>query len=328
MTSPAGRRIFGGRRRRSNASLMLTSVLSNADYRVMVVDLLNGFQKDHGTNWSANHFNDDCMWASIAFARGQLVSGHTRFGDIARWNFDRVYARAWDTNLNGGLYWTTDNHSKNAKINGPAGYHRLVDLLYQICGDTGYLTKARDIYAWERSVLFDPGTGAVSDAIGLQGRIHSWTSTYNQGTFIGLANFLGQTNDATLAADFTRDHLTDSGILTQYGTDGNNSGFNAIFFRWMTRFMRDRGLQGTYESWLRANAVAAWKVRRTTDGLSWCQWRELTPGGHQFAFLGLHCLTGSCAKRYRRPAYPIGVRFRQSPQRVRRENDSVNHTEK
>jgi predicted alpha-1,6-mannanase (GH76 family) len=239
------------------------------------VGLLNGFEQSHGTNWSSNHFNDDCMWAGITFARGQLISGNTRFGDIARWNFDLVYARAWDTNLNGGLYWTTDNHSKNACVNSPAGI--AAHLLYQVCGDAGYLAKARNIFAWERSVLFDPDTGAVSDGISLHGSVHSWASTYNQGTFIGLANFLGQTNDATLAADFTRDHLTDSGILPQYGINGNNSGFNSIFFRWMTRFMRDRGLQRTYESWLQANAAAAWKVRRTADSLSWCQWSEVTP---------------------------------------------------
>ena len=248
---------------------------SNADYRVMAVDLLNGFETDHGTNWSANHFNDDCMWASIAFARGQLITGNARFGAIARWNFDLVYARAWDTNLNGGLYWTTDNHSKNACVNGPAGI--AAHLLYQTCGEASYLDKARNIFAWERSVLFDADTGAVADNISLHGSLHSWASTYNQGTFIGLANFLGQTNDAKLAADFTRDELAEAGILPQYGIAGNNSGFNAIFFRWMTRFMRDRGLQGTYESWLQANAAAAWKMRRAADGLSWCQWRESTP---------------------------------------------------
>ena len=106
-----------------------------------------------------------------------------------------------------------------------------------------------------------------------------WTSTYNQGTFIGLANFLGQVGDATLAANYTRDNLASAGIMPQYGIAGNNSGFNAIFFRWMTRFMRDHKLQRTYEPWLQANAEAAWNVRRNTDGLSWCQWQQPTPTG-------------------------------------------------
>ncbi len=254
---------------------------SNADYQVMAVNLLNGFMANHGTNWSSNQYNDDCMWASIAFARGYQVCGNPKFRDIARGNFDLVYARAWDSRLGGGLYWTTNNTTKNACINGPGGIAAY--LLYQICGEAGYQAKAGNIFKWERKVLFDANTGAVSDGISRHGRVHSWTSTYNQGTFIGLANFLGQTNDATLAADYTRDHLAMGGILPQYGIGGNNSGFNAIFLRWMTRFMRDHQLQGTYEPWLQANAEAAWKVRRGADGLSWCQWQQPTPAGTHLA---------------------------------------------
>src|SRR6266404_155165 len=248
---------------------------SNAVCKAMIVNLLDGFEKNNGTNWSSNIYNDDCMWACIAFARGYLDTGKTGFRDTARWNFDMVFTRSWDTALGGGLYWTTANHSKNACVNGPGGIAAC--LLYQIYGDTNYLTKANDIFNWERSVLFNSDTGAVDDSIDTNGRIHSWASTYNQGTFIGLANFLGRTNDAMLAANYTRNRMTVSGILPQYGIAGNNSGFNAIFFRWMAGFMRDRGLQSTFQSWLQDNADAAWNVRRTSDNLSWCQWRQQTP---------------------------------------------------
>jgi len=248
---------------------------SNAACALMTANLLNGFEKNNGTNWSSNVFNDDCMWASIAFARGYLACGNPRFKDIARANFNMVFARAWDSQLGGGLYWTTTNSTKNACVNGPGGIAAC--LLYQIYGDTNYLIKARNIFNWERSVLFDPDTGAVSDSISVSGRIHSWASTYNQGTFIGLANFLGQTNVAVLAANYTKDEMSDSGILQRYDIGGNNSGFNAIFLRWMTRFMRDRGLQSTYQEWLEANANSAWKARRTSDNLSWSQWTQPTP---------------------------------------------------
>jgi len=245
--------------------------------RQMITHLLNGFVHNNGGIWTSNIYNDDCMWASIAFARGYIVTGESRFKAIARQNFDLVYARAWDRSLGGGLYWTTANHTKNACVNGPAGIAAL--LLYRIDGDEKYSAEAHDIYAWERSVLFDPNTGAVSDAIDIKGKLHTWASTYNQGTFIGLANFLGQTNDATLAADFTWEHLADSGILRQYGAGGNNSGFNAIFIRWLSRFMQDHRRQGDDQKWLEKNADAAWNVRRTPDNLSWCQWRQPTPPG-------------------------------------------------
>ncbi len=244
---------------------------------MLIASLLAGFEKNHGANWASNPYNDDSFWACIAFARGFQTCGNPRFRDIAQTNFDLVFARAWDTNLGGGLYWTTTNRSKNACVNGPGGIAAC--LLFQICGDPGYLAKASNIFQWERSVLFNPRTGAVADAIDLRGRVHSWASTYNQGTFIGLANFLGHTDDAILAANYTRDHLANAGLLPQYGIAGNNSGFNAIFIRWLVRFIRDRGLQAEYQPWLQANAAAAWKIRRATDGLSWCQWQQPTPAG-------------------------------------------------
>ena len=90
------------------------------------------------------------------------------------------------------------------------------------------------------------------------------------------ANFLGQTNDATLAAKFTMMNMTSGGILPEYGIAGNNSGFNAIYLRWFTRFMKQRNLQNLYQPWLQTNAVAAWNNRRA-DNLSWCQWQQASP---------------------------------------------------
>jgi predicted alpha-1,6-mannanase (GH76 family) len=243
----------------------------------MIGRLLQGFTKQHGTNWSDNIYNDDCLWAAIAFARGGQATGDARFKEIARWNFDLVMARAWDDSLGGGLYWTTDNRSKNACVNGPAGIAAF--LLGQLYDAPRYRAQAGEIFDWERAHLYNPDTGAVADSLETNGTIHTWASTYNQGTFIGLANFLGHTNDADRAADYTRTSLTRQGLLPQYGVGGNNSGFNAIFLRWMVRYMRDRSLENKYLPWLQDNARAAWNVRRVPDGLSWCQWNQPTPVG-------------------------------------------------
>lgn len=253
---------------------------SNATYASLTTNLLNGFMSNNGSSWTWNTYNDDIMWAVIAFARGGQDTGRTNYCDIAKANFDACYARAWSTNLGGGLYWDTDNASKNACDNGPASIAAY--LLYQIYGDTNYWHKATNIYAWERSALFNTNSGAIYDNLGTNGVLSTWASTYNQGTFIGAANFLGQTNDATLAANFTMMNLTSGGILPEYGIAGNNSGFNAIFLRWMTRFMKTRNLKGTYEAWLQSNAAAAWNVRRSADSLSWCQWLHSSPGGTNF----------------------------------------------
>jgi len=250
---------------------------TNAAYQKMVSNLLNGFIRKNGSNWTSwNIYNDDIMWAVIAFARGGVACGNTNYCHLARANFDACYARAWDGRLGGGFYWDTDNASKNACANGPAAIAAY--LLYEIYGDPDYLKKSANLFNWERLALFNTNTGAVYDNLGTNGTLHRWTSTYNQGTFIGAANFLGHTNDAKLAAEFTFRRLTTGGILPRYGIAGNNSGFNAIFLRWLALFSQSRNLQKLYEPRLLVNATAAWNARRA-DGLSWCQWPEPSPGG-------------------------------------------------
>ena len=246
-----------------------------------ITNLLNGFILQNGSTWTSwNIYNDDIMWAVIAFVRGGQVTGRTNYYSIAKANFDACYARAYDTNLGGGLYWSTGNFSKNAAVEGPAAIAAY--LLYQVYNDTNYYNKSTNIYFWERAVLFNTNSGAIYDNIGTNGVINGGSLTYNQGTFIGAANFLGQTNDARLAANFTMLNLTSGGILPQYGIAGNNSGFNAIFLRWMMRYMKNRNLQNFYEPWLQANATAAWNLRRAPDNLSWCQWLQPSPPGTNF----------------------------------------------
>lgn len=254
----------------------------SAANKTTVSNLCNGFMNQHGTLWTGNSFNDDITWAVIAFARAYQITGNTTFRDRAKANFDAMYSRAWDTTLGGGLWWTTDKGSKNACVNAPASIASY--LLYQIYGDSTYLTKSQNIYNWERGALFNTGTGQVYDNISSNGVVTTWVFTYNQGTFIGAANYLSQTNDATLAANCTKNTLCTGGILPDSTENSDGGGFNGIFLRWMAKFMNDRSLQSTYLPWLQLNANAAWNVRRTSDNLSWCNWRTITPSGTRYSF--------------------------------------------
>ena len=273
---------------------------SNSTSRAMITNLLNGFLSHNGYNWpNYTPYNDDIMWAVMAFARGGVDTGQTNYCLIAKTNFDACFARASDNVLGGGLWWNTDKGGKNACINGPGAIAAY--LLYQIYGDTNYLTKSTNMYAWERSVLFNPSTGAIYDSIGTDGSINYWSSTYNQGTFIGAAHFLGQTNDAALAANYTMMNMSGGGILPEYGIAGNNSGFNAIFLRWMTRYMKNRNLQGIYEPWLQLNAAAAWNLRRA-DNLSWCQWFH--PSAIGTNYYAWDCISSFAALQAADPTQP------------------------
>ncbi|MGA2246306.1 MAG: glycoside hydrolase family 76 protein [Verrucomicrobiota bacterium] len=250
---------------------------SNAACLDVFSNVFNGFIASHGTNWQPNPYNDDIMWMVIACARAYQLTGNPAYRDTAKLNFDLCYARAWDTNSGGGLWWKTDNRSKNACVNGPGAIAAF--LLYQIYHDAHYRARSKAIFKWERKTLYDPTSGRVRDNINTHGRFGFKAFTYNQGTFIGAANFLGYTKEAKRAADFTKNTLCQEGILPAYGREGDAAGFNGIFVRWLARFMNDHRLQRNYQAWLQANADAAWRCRRASDDLSWSNWLEQTPAG-------------------------------------------------
>ena len=58
--------------------------------------LLNGFSARHGTNWSGNTFNDDIMWACMAYIRGYQRTGNTSYRSIAKANFTALWSNPTD----------------------------------------------------------------------------------------------------------------------------------------------------------------------------------------------------------------------------------------
>ncbi|MCX6904161.1 MAG: hypothetical protein NTW03_11940, partial [Verrucomicrobia bacterium] len=219
-----------------------------SDRRTIVSNACSQFVSHNGNNWLGNDYNDDISWAVIALARGYLITGSTTFRDIAKSNFDAMYSRGWDTNfMGGGLWWrNSDKQSKNACVEGPGAIGACY--LYLIYGDRSYL-------------------------------YNTWASTYNQGTFIGAASFLYRATglpfyyqDAILAGKYTQNSMSSAGILPEYGSGSDLSGFNGIFARWMARFARDQNLWPAFGPWLTTNANAAWSVRNTNN-LAWQKWK-------------------------------------------------------
>ncbi len=243
----------------------------------MFAELFRGFIAAHGTTWEKNEYNDDIMWMGIACARAHLVTKNPDYLSAAKENFDMCYERAISSDLGGGLWWRTDNQTKNACVNGPGAIAAV--LLGRATGETSYFTKARELFLWERATLFDPKTGRVSDNIDINKKINHMSWTYNQGTFVGAANLLGYNDDARLAATYTMNELCKDGYLPAYGETGDGGGFNGIGVRWIARYMKDRREQAVFEAWLQKNAAAAWQARRAEDNLSWCAWPEQTPPG-------------------------------------------------
>jgi predicted alpha-1,6-mannanase (GH76 family) len=251
--------------------------------QTIVSNACNQFVAHQGSTWTYNSYNDDISWAVIAFARGYLITGNPIFAEIAKFNWDAMYNRAWDTNFTGGgLWWNTDNQYKNAAVHGPAAIGACY--LYRIYGDTNYLNKAEEIYAWERRVLLNTNSGSIADGINLGSTSTSGgPTTYNQGTFIGAANLLYRATglpfycqDGVLVGKYTQNNMTSGGILPEYTSDSDLSGFNGIFARWMARFAREQNLWAAFGPWLTTNANAAWSVRNASN-LAWQKWLTNTP---------------------------------------------------
>ncbi|MFR8338808.1 MAG: glycoside hydrolase family 76 protein [Eisenbergiella massiliensis] len=155
---------------------------SSPQYRDLMEQMYLGFVKDFGEDWSDNEYNDDIIWMTIACARACQAEENEVYKEQAVRHFNLVCDRAWSEDLGGGLFWRTDNKTKNSCINGPAAIAACI--LYQITGEQEYLEKAVRIYDWQCENLVGED-GAVYDAYDLENGINKWCSTYNQGTFIG-----------------------------------------------------------------------------------------------------------------------------------------------
>ena len=189
-----------------------------------------------------------------------------------------MFDRAWNDDLGGGLLWKTDQTCKNACINGPAAIAGC--LLYRITKEEDYLEKAKQIYQWQLDTLCQ-GNGAVSDNIESDGKINTWCSTYNQGTFIGASQFLWELtgeqkylDEAILAADYTMHEMFHDGVINTEADGNDLPGFKGILSRWVGKLLNEGG-QEQYREWMELNAENAWK-NQNAKGLMWTLWGEKT----------------------------------------------------
>ena len=256
-------------------------------HRNMLSGLCRGFMEYHGQDWAWNEYNDDVMWACIVFFKAYLATGDATFRQVAKANFDMVWQRGWSNDLGGGMWWRTDNQTKNACNNCPAAI--VACQIYEITGDASYLTKARQAMAWMNAKLVT-ADGAINDHMNRDGSVVTWIFSYNQGTYVGASNYLykltgdpAYLRDALKATRYMRDRVCDAnGIFPDHG-GGDGAGFNGVGVRWMTKFVRDQELWAEFYPWLKKNADAAWNVRRA-DNLSWQNWKSATAAGRRYAF--------------------------------------------
>lgn len=265
------------------------NVNNDADLRNKMVYLYNGMRDAYGLLWTSNTFNDDVIWGALMCVRAFLITNDGGMKDMAKNNFDMVWNRAWDTNLGGGLWWTTAKATKNACVNAPAAICAMY--LYQVTGDVSYRDKAKMITDWMISRLYVSGTGEVKGAINAAGTITEGSRTYTQGTFIGACSMLHNSYPSSnfkamgmKAMDYTKNNMCNAqGLMPDEYDCDDCQGFKAIFARWACRFVKDHNLQTNYAAWLNYNAAEAWNYRNS-NGLMWGQWWRRTPDSYVNSF--------------------------------------------
>lgn len=121
-------------------------------YKEMFEGTYNDFIARNSDDWSGNEYNDDISWAVLDCVRAYLLFGDSKYLDVAKKNYDMMYARGlrddgliiWKMNTDGGT---------TSCINGPATVAACY--LAIATGDDSYYTKAKNIYsAWSNSALY------------------------------------------------------------------------------------------------------------------------------------------------------------------------------
>ena len=264
----------------------------------LITNLLDAFRQHENNpktndimDWTWNDFQDDLLWAGLAFIRGYQITGNERFLEQAKWDWEFLYNRGYDTTLGGGLWWDIHNDNKSGLSNNPAV--SMACYLYEATGNVTYLDQAKDIYNWIYTTLREPN-GAVDENINKDGVKTRSYNVYNVGAYIEAANALHRVTGNDIYAQHAkesiqfvmRDKVDKNGLMSKWHRDGT---WQSEFARGMGLFVKDNNLWDyqadytsekkpiTYYEWMRLNADAAWKTRDKVNNITFNEWAKPTP---------------------------------------------------
>lgn len=228
---------------------------------------------------------DDIMWWVISLARAYEMTGDQKYLDLSESGFKRVWSGSgvvgdvgsYDP-VDGGMFWMFQypdkpDAGKMSCINYPTVVAAMT--LYQATGNEDYLNKAKEIYDWSRRNIFDLSSGRVADSKHGSGTPNWKAHTYNQATCIGAAVLLyNETkeqqflDDAVLAANYTKNVMSDSNGILPHERGEEQGVYTAIFAQYIIRLIEDGG-KTEYIPWLRLNINTGWKNRDISRGLTY-----------------------------------------------------------
>jgi len=266
---------------------------SPADW-TLVNNLVTTFLNDDGTDWTSyDTWDDDIGWMTNATLRGYQITGNTAWLNVAETQWNDAYNRGWSSNGGGGIWENLTDYSKCALSNDPFVWEGVS--LYQITGDSSYLTKAEQIYSWVKNTLVEP-SGQVNGCIAFPNGVNGTTvlqgsdNAYDAGGFMEAADALYRaTSNSGYAADAetTANHfLNDVPIPSNTGEAG--TAYQYWLFKGMSDYCTDAGDCAQYDNYMLSNAAQAWSERNSL-GVTWNDWTSPTddPNADAFEMTGM-----------------------------------------
>ncbi|HEV2647537.1 MAG TPA: RICIN domain-containing protein [Acidobacteriaceae bacterium] len=252
--------------------------------RTLITNLLNTYLTNNQSDWSYDSWNDDIGWMANIFIRGYQFTGQSNYLTVAENNWNMAYNRAWDSNLGGGIWENQTKGGKEALSNDNFIFEAVQ--LYQLTGDSTYLTKAEAIYAWVRSHLVNTTSsnnnlgapGQVNQGINSNGSLNSGDGFYNAGTWIKAANQLYRITGTQQYHDDavrTINHVMTEQPILHNGSECCGNQWAYWVTQGISEFATDNNAWGTYGTYMQNNANAAWNERNSSN-LTWNDWTKAT----------------------------------------------------